>query len=123
MSHRRNIIEDEQRVKSISELPFSPLPHGVPGPWTDQVVREIQLLPDLPEIPAATTHRPAWHLRRGMAIYSQDYTDVSPPLARQKERPEEPFGIIFSFVPRRLLPDKHRSRRFSGPTIPICRRP
>ena len=41
MPHRRNIIEDEQRVKSISELPFSPLPHDFPGPWTDQVVREI----------------------------------------------------------------------------------
>ena len=41
MPHRRSIIEDEQRVKSISEFPFSPPPHGVPGPWTDQVVREI----------------------------------------------------------------------------------
>ena len=26
MPHRHNIIEDEQRVKSVSELPFSPLP-------------------------------------------------------------------------------------------------
>ena len=41
MPHRRSIIEDEQRVKPISEFPFSPPPHGVPGPWTDQVVREI----------------------------------------------------------------------------------
>ena len=39
MPHRRSIIEDEQRVKSISEFPFSPPPHGVPGRWTDQVVR------------------------------------------------------------------------------------
>ena len=31
MPHRRSIIEDEQRVKSISEFPFSPPPHGVPG--------------------------------------------------------------------------------------------
>ena len=27
MPHRRSIIEDEQRVKSVSELPPSPLPH------------------------------------------------------------------------------------------------
>ena len=36
MPHRRNIIEDEQRVKSVSELPFSPLPHGVPGPLQNE---------------------------------------------------------------------------------------
>ena len=41
MPHRRSIIEDEQRVKSVSELPPSPLPHGVPGPWTTQVANEI----------------------------------------------------------------------------------
>ena len=41
MPHRRSIIEDEQRVKSISEFPFAQPPHGVPGRWTDQVVRDM----------------------------------------------------------------------------------
>ena len=49
------------------------------------------IIEDLPKIPAATTHCSAWHLRRGLAIYSQDHTDVSPVLARQEERPEEPL--------------------------------
>ena len=41
MPHRRSIIDDEQRVKSVSELPPSPPPHGNPGPWTDRVIQEI----------------------------------------------------------------------------------
>ena len=99
MPHRHNIIEDEQRVKSVLELPFSPLPHGNPGPWTAH-----------PGVPAVTTHCSAWHLRRGLALYSQDQTDVSPVLARQKNARKNLFGILFSFEPRRLLPDKHRTQ-------------
>ena len=45
MPHRRNIIEDEQRVKSVSELPFSPLRHGNSGPWTD-LSSQFKISPD-----------------------------------------------------------------------------
>ena len=83
MPHRHNIIEDEQRVKSVSELPFSPLPRGNPGPWTAHVVKEISS-----QFQISCS---AWHLRRGLALYSQDHTDVSPVLARQEERPEDPL--------------------------------
>ena len=41
LQERRSIIDDEQRVKSVSELPPSPPPHGNPGPWTARVIQEI----------------------------------------------------------------------------------
>ena len=126
MPHRRSIIEDEQRVKSISELPFSPPFHGVPGPWTDQVVREIsnyfQISPkSLPQqlIVQLGICEEGWpYIRRT----TRTYHHLSPD---KKNFQKNLFGIIFSFVPRRLLPDNahSHSRRFSGPTIPICRRP
>ena len=86
MPHRRH----EQRVKSISEFPFAQPPHGVPGRWTDQVVRDIsdyfQISPR--SLPQQLIVR---HLRRKVAIYQQDYTDVSPLLHGQKELAEEPL--------------------------------
>ena len=95
MPHRRSIIEDEQRVKSISEFPFSPPPHGVPGRWTDQVVREIsdhfQISPK--SLPQQLTARTYHH-------FSTD----------KKNSQKNLFGIIFSFEPRRLLPDKHNTK-------------
>ena len=104
MPHRRNIIEDEQRVKSISELPFSPLPHGVPGPWTDQVVREISnyfrippksLPPQL--IVQLGICEEGWpYIRRTTRTYHHFSPD-------KKNARKNLFGILFSFVPRRLL--------------------
>ena len=111
MPHRRSIIEDEQRVKSISEFPFSPPPHGVPGPWTDQVVREIsnyfQISPkSLPQqlIVQLGICEDRWpYIRRT----TRTYHHLSPD---KKNAQKNLFGIIFSFVPRRLLPDKHRTQ-------------
>ena len=111
MPHRRSIIEDEQRVKSTSEFPFSPPPHGVPGPWTDQVVREIsnyfQISPkSLPQqlIVQLGICEDRWpYIRRT----TRTYHHLSPD---KKNAQKNLFGIIFSFVPRRLLPDKHRTQ-------------
>ena len=114
MPHRRNIIEDEQRVKSVSELPFSPLPHGVPGPWTDQVVKEIsshfQISPkSLPPqlIVQLGICEEGWpYIRKTTRTYHQFTPD-------KKNAQKNLFGILFSFVPRRLLPDKHRTQSHS----------
>ena len=110
MPHRRSIIEDEQRVKSISEFPFSPPPHGVPGRWTDQVVRDIsdyfQISPkSLPQqlIVQLGICEEKWHISRTTRSYHRFSTD-------KKNSHKNLFGIIFSFEPRRLLPDKHRTQ-------------
>ena len=111
MPHRRIIIEDEQRVKSVSELPFSPLPHGIPGPWTVRVVKEIasqfQIPPDsLPSqlIVQLGICEEGWpYIRRTTRTYHQFSAD-------KKNAQKNRFGILFSFVPRRLLPDKHRTQ-------------
>ena len=113
MPHRRNIIKDEQRVKSVSELPFSPLPHGVPGPWTAQVVKEIsshfQISPkSLPPqlIVQLGICEEGWpYIRKTTRTYHQFSPD-------KKNSQKNLFGI-FSFVPRRLLPDKHRTQSHS----------
>ena len=92
MPHRHNIIEDEQRVKSVSELPFSPLPHGNPGPWTAHVVKEIssqfQIFPEsLPSqlIVQLGICEEGWpYTRKTKRTYHQF-------LHRQEERPEEPL--------------------------------
>ena len=114
MPHRRNIIEDEQRVKSISELPFSPLPHGIPGPWTARVVKEIssqfQICPDsLPPqlIVQLGICEEGWpYIRKTTRTYHQFSPD-------KKNAQKNLFGILLSFVPRRLLPDKHRTQSHS----------
>ena len=41
MPHRHNIIQDEDRVRSVSELPAMRLPHGNPSAWTAEVINEI----------------------------------------------------------------------------------
>ena len=109
--HRRSIIEDEQRVKSVSELPFSPLPHGNPGPWTEHVVREIssqfKISPDsLPSqlIVQLGICEEGWpYIRKTKRTYHQFLPD-------KKNARKNLFGILFSFQPRRLLPDKHRTQ-------------
>ena len=92
MPHRRNIFKDEQRVKSVSELPVSPLPHGNPGPWTEHVVREIsrqfKISPD--SLPPQLIVQ-LGICEEGWPLHSQDQTDVSPVPARQEERQEEPL--------------------------------
>ena len=111
MPHRHNIIEDEQRVKSVSELPLSPLPHGNPGPWTDHVVREIssqfKISPDsLPPqlIVQLGICEECWpYIRKTKRTYHQF-------LPNKKDARKNYFGILFSFEPRRLLPDKHRTQ-------------
>ena len=92
MPHRHNIIEDEQRVKSVSELPFSPLPHGNPGPWTAHVVKEIssqfqispQSLPSQLIVQLGICEEGWPYIRKTKRTYHQF-------LARQEERPEEPL--------------------------------
>ena len=111
MPHRRSIIEDEQRVKSISEFPFSPPPHGVPGRWTNRVVRDIsdyfQISPkSLPQqlIVQLGMCEEKWpYISRTARTYHHFSTD-------KKNSQKNLFGIIFSFEPRRLLPDKHRTQ-------------
>ena len=113
MPHRHNIIEDEQRVKSVSELPFSPLPHGNPGPWADHVVREIssqfKISPDaLPPqlIVQLGICEGCWpYIRKTKRTYHQFNF-----LPSKKDARKNYFGILFSFEPRRLLPDKHRTQ-------------
>ena len=111
MTQRRSIIEDEQRVKSISEFPFSPPPHGVPGRWTHRVVRDIsdyfQISPkSLPQqlIVQLGICEEKWpYISRTARTYHHFSTD-------KKNSQKNLFGIIFSFEPRRLLPDKHRTQ-------------
>ena len=111
MPHRRNIIEDEQRVKSVSELPPSPLPHGNPGPWTAQVVKEIssqfKISPDsLPPqlIVQLGICEECWPY---ILKTKRTYHRFQP---TKKDTRKNYFGILFSFEPRRLLPDKHRTQ-------------
>ena len=114
MPHRRNIIQDEQRVKSVSELPFSPLPHGIPGPWTAHVVKEtsshFQISPkSLPPqlIVQLGICEEGWpYIRKTTRTYHQFSPD-------KKNAQKNIFGILFSFVPRRLLPDKRRTQSHS----------
>ena len=111
MPHRHNIIEDAQRVKSVSELPFSPLPHGNPGPWTAHVVKAIssqfQISPEsLPSqlIVQLGICEESWpYIRKTKRTYHQFLPD-------KKNARKNLFGILFSFEPRRLLPDKHRTQ-------------
>ena len=111
MPHRHNMIEDEQRVKSVSELPFSPLPHGNPGPWTAHVVKEIssqfQISPEsLPSqlLVQLGVCEEGWpYIRKTKRTYHQFLPD-------KKNARKNLFGIFFSFEPRRLLPDKHRTQ-------------
>ena len=111
MPHRHNIIEDEQRVKSVSELPFSPLPHGNPGPWTAHVVKEIssqfqispQSLPSQLIVQLGICEEGWPHIRKTKRTYHQFLPD-------KKNARKNLFGILFSFEPRRLLPDKHRTQ-------------
>ena len=111
MPHSRSIIEDEQRVKSISEFPFAQPPHGVPGRWTDQVVRDIsdyfQISPrSLPQqlIVQLGICEEKWpYISRTTRTFHHFSTD-------KKNSQKNLFGILFSFEPRRLLPDKHRTK-------------
>ena len=41
MPHRHNIVQDEDRVRSVSELPAMRPPHGNPGAWATEVINEI----------------------------------------------------------------------------------
>ena len=111
MPHRRSIIEDEQRVKSVSELPPSPPPHGNPGPWTAQVIKEIsrefKISPD--SLPAQLIVQlgvceECWPY---ILKTRRTYHRFQP---AKKDTRKNYFGIIFSFEPRRLLPDKHRTQ-------------
>ena len=127
MPHRRSIIEDEQRVKSISELPFSPPPRGVPGPWTDQVVREIsnyfQISPkSLPQqlIVQLGICEEGWpYIRRTTRTYHH--------LSPDKRTPRRTSLGSSSRLCRadrcRISIAHSHTQRFSGPTIPICRQP
>ena len=40
---RHNIIQGEDRVRSVSELPAMRPPHGNPGAWTTEVAREFNI--------------------------------------------------------------------------------
>ena len=114
MPHRRSKIDDEQRVKSVSELPPSPPPHGNPGPWTARVIQEISrefnispgsLLAQL--IVQLGVCEECWPY---ILKTRRTYHRFQP---FKKDTRKNHFGIIFSFEPRRLLPDKRRTQSIS----------
>ena len=128
MPHRHNIIEDEQRAKSVSELPFSPLPHGIPGPWTAHVVKEIssqfQITPE--SLP------PQLIVQLGICEEGWPYIFARPhgritsacPTRRTPGRTSSGSFSRSCLVDCYLISIAHsRTRRFSGPIIPICRLP
>ena len=114
-------------MKSVSELPFSPLPHGNPGPWTEHVVREISSQFKISPTPCLLN-----------SLFSLAFAKkAGPTFAR-------PNGRITSSCPTRRTPGRtssgsssrsnhvdcylisialSRTRRFSGPTTPICMLP
>ena len=107
MQHRRSIIEDEQRIKSISEFPLAQPPHGVPGRWTEQVLRDIS---DYFQISRRSLPQ---QLIVQLGICEEKWPYISRTKrtlhhfsADKKNSQKNLFGIIFSFEPRRLLPDK-----------------
>ena len=123
MPHRRSIIEDEQRVKSISEFPFSPPPHGVPGRWSETFL--------------TTSRSPRSHCRSNSSYslaFAKKNGHISAGLhgrittsRRTKRTPRRTSSGSSSRLShadccRTSIALSH-SRRFSGPTIPICRRP
>ena len=107
MQHRRSIIEDEQRIKSISEFPLAQPPHGLPGRWTEQVLRDIS---DYFQISRRSLPQ---QLIVQLGICEEKWPYISRTKrtlhhfsADKKNSQKNLFGIIFSFEPRRLLPDK-----------------
>ena len=116
MPHRDSIrlIQDQQRVRSVSELPDMRPPHGNPGSWTAQVIHEISRefkvsVDTLPEqlIGQLGVCEKCWpyiqKTRRSHCRFEPTKKDA------WKNR----FGILFLFEPRRQLPGNHRSQSIS----------
>ena len=110
MPHRHNIIQDEDRVRSVSELPATRPPHGNPGAWTTEVINEIARLCGQAARAARCSAR---RLREVLAVHPEDQSDLLPVSAHQEGSRNNQYGILFSFEPRRKLPDNLRSQSIS----------
>ena len=114
MPHRENIIRDEHRVRSVSELAAERLPRGNPGAWTTEVIREISrefdmAVDNLPEqlIVQLGVLEKCWPY---IQKTSRTYYRFQP---GKKDSRNNRYGIIFSFEPRRKLPDNLRTQSIS----------
>ena len=90
MPHRDSIIQDQQRVRSVSELPDMHPPHGDPGSWTARSSTRSR-----------GSSRSPWTRYPSNSLCS--YTSV-----RSVGR-----TILFLFEPRRQLPGNRRSQSIS----------
>ena len=80
MPHRNSIIQDEDGVRSVSELPAMRPPHGNPGSWTAQVIKEIsrEFNVSADKLPEQLIHCSARRLREVLAAHPEDQTDLLP---------------------------------------------
>ena len=114
MPHRDSIIQDEERVRSVSKLPAMRPPHGNPGSWTAQVINEISrefkvstdTLPEQLIVQLGVCEKCWPHIQKTRRTYRRFQPT-------KKDTRKNHFGILFSFEPRRQLPDNHRSQSIS----------
>ena len=98
----------------VSELPPAPPPRGNPGPWSARVIQEISR-----EFNISPGSLPAQLIvQLGVCEECWPYILKTRRTYRRfqsakKDTRKNHFGIIFSFEPRRLLPDKHRTQSIS----------
>ena len=124
MPHRRNIIQDEDRVRSVSELPATRPPHGNPGAWATEVINEIarefnvsaDKLPEQLVVQLGVCEK-CWPYIQKTRRTCYRFQPT------KKDSRNNQYGVLFSFEPRRKLPDnlrttfaRSRSRRSSGRT-------
>ena len=117
MPHRHNIIQDEDRVRSVSELPATRPPHGNPGAWTTEVINEIVR----GQAAARAARCSARRLREVLAVHPEDQADLLPVSAHQEGFEEQsvrdPLNSPLSHVANYLTTfARSRSRRSSGRT-------
>ena len=108
MPHRENIIRDKHRVRSISEFAADRLPHGNQGSWTAAVLRDIFRLQL-----CLSNSAFSWECLRSAGRTSgrqQIYHCFEP---NKKDSQGNHYGIIFSFEPRRRLPNNFRTQSVS----------
>ena len=114
MPHRHNIIQDEDREGSVSELPAMRLPHGNPGDWTAEVINEITREFNIPadKLPEQLVvqlgvFKKCWpYIQKTRRTYCRFQPT-------KKDSRNNHYGILFSFEPRRKLPYNLRSQSIS----------
>ena len=114
MPHRTSIIQDDHRVRSINEFTAAGLPHGNPGPWTADVLKEISrkfnisvdTLPEQLRIQLGVLEQCWPYIRKT----SKAYHRFEP---NKKDPQGNCYGILFHFEPRRRLPDNFRTQSIS----------